>query len=100
MKFRDKYRTYSEKYAKSKSKLKFYHFELKNIGWLKWEYILQNPKKETVEEKDEKLRVNFIFVYWWKLKSLISVAIHTNQFSEFLLPFLLAIAAPIVSVLI
>ena len=73
---------------------------MKNKNWFTWEYALhgQNKSSGLIGQLTTK-KFSILLVFSWKLKSFTHVAIHTNQFTEFILPLLLAIAAPIISTL-
>lgn len=68
------------------------NYRIENDGLWKWSYTNQDevPRKP--------IQINKFILFLYNLKSIISVSVKTNQFTEFILPLLLAIAAPIIAV--
>lgn len=76
-------------------------FRIRNKGWLKWEYANHGYDTEDGRYKERtQMDVSILLVYWWSVQAFFHVMINTNQFTEYLLPFSLAFAAPIIAIFI
>lgn len=73
-------------------------FEFKRQG-LRWAYSVKeyDPTRSRSQETETEL-LPVIQTYWWLARAVYYVAAHTPKVTDHILPYLLAIAAPIVSI--
>jgi hypothetical protein len=65
---------------------------------LRWRYSIKEYELGELKETQSSL-LPFLRTLWWVVRSLFYVAVHTPKATDHVLPFVLAIAAPVVSAL-
>ncbi|NWF37461.1 hypothetical protein [Mariprofundus sp. KV] len=75
-------------------------YYLKKVGFLRWDYVLNdyNPGEGKVRDISSK-KVSLGHVAVWLLRSVLHVTVMTPRVTEYIAPIVVAIIAPVVSIL-
>lgn len=70
-------------------------------GRTHWRY--SEPKKDSkpghvTTEITQEIPVSLFYKLWWKVRAVVDVSLHTTSVTDLILPFVLAIAAPVVTI--